>query len=380
MFYVFSLRTSEATTPNELCLLRGGIAYGEVLTSRSLSSSNHVDVAEIFDTSLALAFDLETLRKGSRIFLCEDTYAEATRTSIGCCHKWKAVTGIGSPLSPAFEFYWPTALFQPEGQFREYFDMLCTVWYRLFTAHKSTWEVPEYDSSLYQLDETIKLCIRSAAFAPREQARGIWDLLLAHLPTERSELTSLDFRFTWGTWFQILWVLLVMSEKYSFLPTAAPLRDLIDGNLRIIEGLNYIATFRHELENPDYSWFRGKLAMLKLCSAICHCGLTFSGASSRRNSRACFERLDRSQSSTSSIAVASDDVSTSCSSADPNPRFRGSEYSEEGWAVQNIVPASHSFMGGAFVVIVGIPQMIGSRTMYPKPSNRDGWMAQCPDA
>jgi hypothetical protein len=264
LFYVFSLRTSEATTTSELYLLRGGIAHGEALISRSLSSGNHVDVAEIFDTSLSLAFDLETLRKGSRVFLCEDTYAEATRASTSCCHRWEAVTGIGSPISPAFEFYWPAALFEPEGQFREYFDMLCAVWYRLFTAKKNTWEVPEYDSALYQLDETIKLCIRSATFAPHAQARAMWDLLVGYLPTERPELASLDARFTWGTWFQILWVVLLMKEKHSFLPTKALLRDLINRNLRIVADLDHMATFRHELENPDYGWFREKLAGLDL--------------------------------------------------------------------------------------------------------------------
>jgi hypothetical protein len=198
MFYVFSMRTSEALTTNDLYLLRGGIAHGEALISRSLSSGNHVDVAEIFDTSLALAFELETLRKGSRIFLCADTYGEAISASAGFCHRWEAVTGIGSPVSPAFEFYWPTMLFETEGRFREYFDMLCAVWYRLFTDHKTTWEVPEYDSALYQLDETIKVCIRSAAFAPPAQAQAIWDMLVGYLPTERPELALLDARFTWA--------------------------------------------------------------------------------------------------------------------------------------------------------------------------------------
>jgi hypothetical protein len=268
LFYVFSLRTSQATIPDEFFLLRGGIAYGEVLTSHSLASGNHVDVADIFDTSLAMAFELETLRKGSRIFLCEDTHAEATKTMINCCHKWHSVTGIGSPVSPAFEFLWPTALFEPEGRFGEYFDMLCTVWYRLFTAKKD-WEIPEYDTALYQLDETIKLCIRSAARAPRRQARATWDRLVSYLPTERRELAALDVRFTWGTWFQILWALLLLKEQHPFLPTQASLRDLIGRNLRIVADLDYIATFQHELENRDYAWFRKKTRGIKTVVAPC---------------------------------------------------------------------------------------------------------------
>jgi hypothetical protein len=146
--------------------------------------------------------------------------------------------------------------------------MLCAVWFRLFTDHPKTWEIAEYDSALYQLDETIKLCIRSAAFAPPEQAQAVWDQIVSYLPTERPELATLDARFTWGTWFQIRWTLLLMQAKHSFLPDITVLGDLIARNLRVVEDVQHMGTFRQELVNPDYAWLRGKLVELKLLKML----------------------------------------------------------------------------------------------------------------
>ena len=39
---------------------------------------------------------------------------------------------------------------------------------------------------------------------------------------------------------------------------------------------------------------------------------------------------------------------------------------------------TYSFMGAASVVMTGIPQQTGSRTMKPRPSMREGWMAASP--
>jgi hypothetical protein len=263
LFYVFSLRTRDATAIDELFLLRGGIARGEILTSSSLSSGEHVEVAQIFDTSLSLAHELQGIRRGSRVFLGPETYDMAIADSIHVCHKWQAIPGIGPPVSPAFEFLWPVRLFEPTERFGKYLEMLCSVWYRLFTT-QAEWKIPEYDSTLYHLDETIKLCIRSAAFAPRGQARQTWDRLITYLPTENPALSSLDIRFTWGTWFQILWTLLLLKQQFTFLPSKASLRDLIGRNMRLAEARGKMATILTELENPDYSWFREQLVDLKL--------------------------------------------------------------------------------------------------------------------
>lgn len=263
LFHVFSCRSFSAKLDDELCLLRGGIAYGQVLTSRSITSEKNVDVAQIFDTSLSLAYRLEGIRKGSRIFLCHKTFQAAKRRSDVPCHKWQAITGIGPPVSPAFEYLWPTALFQARGEFTAYLLKLSELWYRLFTARRS-WAVPDYDRSLYQLDETMKVCIRSTAYTPRRCLRDIWSCLLALLPTQNRKLAMLDIRFTWGTWFQVLWMLILLQHKYPSLASTKTLRQLLRRNILVIDKHQYMPTFLGELRNPDYQWFRLKLNELEV--------------------------------------------------------------------------------------------------------------------
>jgi hypothetical protein len=261
LFYQFSLDTFFATNIDELFLFRGGISYGEVLESESLGSSPHVDVAQIFDTSLSFAYQLERVRKGSRIFLSEETYATALHIPEVFCQKWQAITGIGAPTSPAFEYLWPTTLFSNRKIFGNYLSSLFNTWYLLFTS-KQSWEVRAYDQSLYQLDETIKLCIRSAVHCPRDAVEMIWGSMLKLLPSHNTQLTSLDVRFTWGTWFQVLWALLLLDDIHKHPALAESLKHLIVENLRIMRDLKYMPTFLSELNNPDYCWFRERLITL----------------------------------------------------------------------------------------------------------------------
>jgi hypothetical protein len=96
LFYQFSLDTFFARSIDEMFLLRGGISYGEVLESESLGSSPNVDIAQIFDTSLSFVYQLEGVRKGSRIFLSHETYDAALNIPATFCQNWHAITGIGA--------------------------------------------------------------------------------------------------------------------------------------------------------------------------------------------------------------------------------------------------------------------------------------------
>jgi hypothetical protein len=263
LFYCFSTETLHARGLDELFLLRGGLSFGEVLASESITSEMNIEVASIFDTSLALAYRLEQIRKGSRIFMSNEAYSAAVKSGITTCQSWQSVTGIGPAISPAFEFLWPAGLFQPEDQFTEYLLALFATWRRLFTA-VSEWSLDQYNKSLYHLDETIKLFIRSTIHAPECCAAKTWSALLELLPTSSPELASLDARFTWGTWFQALWKLLELRDKYTWLAPATDVRDIVRSNMDIVRACNHFPTFFSELQNPDYGWFRTRLKELTI--------------------------------------------------------------------------------------------------------------------
>jgi|GEM_PF-4320302 len=262
LFYLYSSKSLQAQYTDELFLLRGGIAYGEVLNDQAITPSACVDVSRIFDTGLALAYHLEGIRKGSRIFLCRPTF-ETMPQENAPCEEWKAVTGIGEPISPAFEYYWPVSLFDHDNTFCRFTNDLFTLWRTLF-AKSQVWEVKDYDKALYQLDETIKLCVRSAAYSPSDLAVATAAALKGMLPTFDPQLAKLDIRFTWGTWFQILRTLLQLQEKHPSLFSAQEVERTVAETLTVVSSKGYMDTFLTELENPDYQSFGQKLRLLGL--------------------------------------------------------------------------------------------------------------------
>jgi hypothetical protein len=263
LFHIFCRYSLPARSIDELYLLRGGIAHGEILSSNSITTSKNVVVADIFDTSLGLSYSLQDLRKGSRIFLCDKTYREAVRRSSGICVRWEAITGIGAPIAPAFEFLWTTALLKNGLEFRKLLQNIFSLWLDLFNSRQS-WPIKEYDASLYQLDETLKLLIRSAVYSPDQDIRAVLHVLSALLPSENGALAKVDTKYIWGIWFQVLRAILALQETHSLIIAKNKIINLAKANLKIIDGLNYTPTFAHELENPDYTSFKNRLLALGL--------------------------------------------------------------------------------------------------------------------
>lgn len=264
MFTIFAERSLHADSEQDIHLLRGGIAFGEALSSNALTPSNHVSIAKIFDTSLALAYELDGVRRGARIFVCKDTFDAILVSSRPWCHTWSAVAGIGRPVSPAYEYIWPAEIINHDvGTYERILNGLFETWYRLF-VRRPGWTVKQYDNSLYQLDETIKLWIRAAAFAPRAVARRVWQILAARLPTAWTEVGELDVRFTWGTWLQIFWMLLVLHEKYGIRISKRTLTALLRENYQIVVELGYASTFRAELYQVDYKYLLTALTRLEV--------------------------------------------------------------------------------------------------------------------
>jgi hypothetical protein len=259
LYYTFSQHSFPANSMDDLYLLRGGIAYGRALTSDALSSSQKVSVAKIFDTSLALSYRLEGIRRGSRIFLCEETYKSALASGSRACFKWTAISGIGPPIAPAFEYNWPAFLLStPGSRFCPYLNELARVWLSLF-SQREIWKVAEYDQTLYQLDETIKVCIRASMLASEEVAIDVFSSLLGLLPSFTPELEEIDIRFTWGTWFQVFWAILVLTDKYPSIFKGHDTTEILRENIFIITRKGYTKTFRAELQQEDYLYLRQRL-------------------------------------------------------------------------------------------------------------------------
>ena len=120
----------------------------------------------------------------------------------------------------------------------------------------------DYNASLYQLDETIKLCIRSARHAPETSISAVRQCLCGMLPTDDPELERLDIRYAWGVWFQVLWALIVLQDRSKRVLRRRDLCSLISSSLQLIERRGYLPTFTSELENPDYAGFRDNLLAL----------------------------------------------------------------------------------------------------------------------
>ena len=259
LFHIFSKYSFSADCVDRLYLLRGGISYGKVLSSNSIVTAKNVVVADIFDTSLELSYRLEGLRKGSRIFLCSRTYRTAARYPGLRFMKWKAITGIGAPIAPAFEYLWPATLFKTDLDFETSLLNLFRLWRRLF-SEKPAWSIQEYDRTLYQLDETIKLFIRSAVHVPVKHLRKILDLLVSFLPSGDKSLAEFDIKYIWGIWFQVLRTILSLQKTHSRQVPGKETKQLVAVNLRFIDDLGYMATLLHELENPDYEPFKISLS------------------------------------------------------------------------------------------------------------------------
>ena len=103
----FSLRkTLSRNNPDDIRLLRGAIAKGIELRSAYLRPSSNVSVIPFFDSGLAIAYQLEGVRRGSRIYCVGETTAPED-TLNRFFFTWDYVSGFGRPAADVLEFLWP---------------------------------------------------------------------------------------------------------------------------------------------------------------------------------------------------------------------------------------------------------------------------------
>jgi len=236
--------------------LRAGISYGKALYVDHLQNTTRIRTIPFLDTSLPKAYDLESIRKGSRIFVDPVIGDDKFRDHDNWFFRWKQITGHGAYIPNVAECLWPAIVYGDKDRLAQMTLKLHRWWSEELS--RKEWSRDKYDEGLIHLDETVKLFIRtSSAFCPDDCKK---DLLRSLLPKTTSPHKNI--RFAWGMWFQALKGLVENCEA-SFSDT----RDLekVFGTLKaILSKGGYLQHFMQELEYPDYARFRSALRRLGL--------------------------------------------------------------------------------------------------------------------
>ncbi len=163
-------------------LLRGGISYGIQLRSNYLRPAPGISVIPFFDGSLAFAYELEELRRGSRLYLDSAIAPDRLGELAKYTFEWKQMTGFGKPTADVREFLWPAMLYADEpDKLAELLDSSMKLW-RIFLG-MSPVSPDIYRATLYHFDETIKVIIRSfVTFPAQARTEEVVAHLLSHLP------------------------------------------------------------------------------------------------------------------------------------------------------------------------------------------------------
>ena len=238
-----SLTRAEQT---DFRLLRGGVAKGMELRTSYLRPNQRVHVIPFFDGSLAFAYRLESVRKGSRLF-CSETLKSVELGDLDpFIFPWKSLSGFGDPTLGVHEFMWPGYLYRNSPL--ELADLTTEAFrlWRRWTAEMKP-APQQYRSSLYHLDETIKCMLRSFISLPTSVTHKAIKLCAEVILPEEGDLKEdCDIRFIWGLWFQVLLVLSVTNLFGEHAPAIARIKkELIHRN--------YFDKFIAEAEYPEYA-------------------------------------------------------------------------------------------------------------------------------
>jgi hypothetical protein len=238
--------------------LRAGISHGIVLTVDHLQNSDRVRTLPFLDPSLPKAYKLESIRKGSRIFIDPAISDKEFEKHKGRLIRWRQITGHGGPVENAGECLWP-AIAYGENQLIEATYTLYQRW--LIPLEKRTWSRDDYiNSVLYHVDETLKLFIRSVCLSSPRQKKN--SLLKSFLPSSSAKQTNI--RFKWGFWFQVLKGLAEdldssTTESEEFIRVFKTVEEVIRLG-------GFLRHFTKELDCIDYARFRDILFGLGLVS------------------------------------------------------------------------------------------------------------------
>jgi hypothetical protein len=236
--------------------LRAAISYGEIIESSHLHNNDRVRTIPFLDTSLPHAYELESIRPGSRVFIDPkipiESFGEYQRFFL----KWQQITGRGDHAPNVGEFLWPAKIQSDNNRLIEKTLELNIRWKELL--NKKDWSKKEYHESVIHLDETLKLFIRTcSAFCPKDQRN---EILYSFLPQDQESIINVQYE--WGIWFQALKGIIdnpniIESEKQK-----------IKSSFKIIKNIlikdTYFQHFLGELDFPDYTSFKEKFYQIGL--------------------------------------------------------------------------------------------------------------------
>jgi hypothetical protein len=241
--------------PEDIRQLRGGISAGIELRAGYLPTSNLVHTIPFFDGSLAFAYELEGLRRGSRLFLDLDVVHDLDADMQGFIFHWQRAPGFGRPVAPLKEVLWPALA--SAGVFVKLEGML--------TASFSFWRhataalnpSPErYRQTLYHWDETIKIIIRSFT-APQYAAEKeqVVHALARLLPSADDPMRKSNVQYLWGIWFQVFFVIALLKLQDQ-------LGEAINFTVDELRARSYYDKFVAESDYLDYSPVKSLLSSL----------------------------------------------------------------------------------------------------------------------
>jgi len=221
-----------------------------------LQNSRRIRTIPFLDTSLPTAYDLESIRKGSRVFvdpsITDAMFGEQARLF----YRWRQITGHGEYGHNVSEYLWPAMAYDDEIRLANITRTLHKSWRQALS--KKQWAKEDYFERVLHMDETVKLFIRtSSRFCTGDRRR---DLLFSLLPDVGGDMRNATYE--WGVWFQAMKALVEGCDPRSVL--ADDIRAAFETVKEALRKSGYLQHFMNELEYPDYAGFRDGLCALDL--------------------------------------------------------------------------------------------------------------------
>ena len=243
-------KTINRASRTDYRLLRGGLAKGIELRTSYLRPDPKVHVIPFFDSSLAFSYELEGIRRGSRLFLSATVNSDELGALSRFVFPWKYISGVGRPTVGIHEFLWPGYVYKDNPT--ELSHLLLQA-FNLWRSHVAEGRPTqqEYKATLYHFDETIKCILRSfisLTDTPHfKEAIDIW--MSTILPRDEDRMEDCDIRHLWGFWFQALLVVCAANRITEFATAIARTK-------RELVRRSYLDKFMAEAEYPDYELLR----------------------------------------------------------------------------------------------------------------------------
>jgi hypothetical protein len=255
------IELSDDTRDTSLTLwLRAAISSGKVLQVDHLENSNRIRTIPFLDTSLPTAYNLESIRKGSRIFIDASIRDDQFREHRALILRWQQITGRGEYAANVGECLWPALIYRDNNRLVQMTLKFHRWWSQ--ALDQKQWSRDEYHDHLIHLDETVKLFIRaSATVCPDDVKRKLMCQLLPKTSAQHK-----NTRYKWGIWFQAFKTLVEICEdsvshSQHAIKTFGTLQDILSKG-------GFLDHFMQELRFPDYARFRRALSRLGLYSSV----------------------------------------------------------------------------------------------------------------